>query len=341
MYAAYEGEEGLLDFLDLNTSEDITQMGNTRNDNKGGNHMVTTSNVIKLEGVYNDKFYWERVNRSLAWLGNNEQEQMDAQRRLSNATVGVAGCGGIGGACAMRLARLGVRHIKVADPDSFDWTNINRQYGASKNTVGKNKAEVVGHEVHQLSGDVTVEIFPEGITKENAEEFVNGCDLILDQMDFYLLGERYALHRAFREAQKPKFILSAWCIGWGTSLFKWTRDGMPIEEYFDIAEGTEMEGDVIKKLLLKFMPKQTHFPNIQEIHRWFVDIKTVPLFAGTPPVAEAVVIPRAVMALLDYEKAPYGNMLPAGPDCYVYDTSTLEGYMMKYEGGLHHEITNA
>lgn len=47
------------------------------------------------------EFYWERVNRSLGWLGNTEEEQKQTQQKLSNITVGLAGCGGIGGMLAV------------------------------------------------------------------------------------------------------------------------------------------------------------------------------------------------------------------------------------------------
>lgn len=295
---------------------------------------MSAPKIITLEGKYDDTIYWKRVDRSLMWLGNTEQEQRAAQQRISGATVGVAGCGGIGGAVAMRLARLGVRHIKVADPDTFDWTNINRQYGSSRATVGKNKAEVVGGLVYELAGDVTVEIYPEGITNHTAESFVDGCDLVLDQMDFYLIDDRYALHRAFRAATRPQFILSAWCIGWGTSLFKYTRDGMPIEEYFGLPGGTQITPDVIKHLLVKFMPEQPKFPSMDMVYEWFVANRTVPLFAGTPPVAEAAVVQRAALILADLEKEPYAAVLPPAPAYYVYDASTLEGHVMRPAPGL-------
>lgn len=41
-----------------------------------------------------------------------------------------------------RLARLGVLHLRIADPDTFEFSNINRQLGAGLGTVGKNKAEI-------------------------------------------------------------------------------------------------------------------------------------------------------------------------------------------------------
>lgn len=291
--------------------------------------------MVRLEGRETGK-YWTRVDRSLCWLGDTDDEQKQRQEVLAHATVGVAGCGGIGGALAVRLARLGVRHIKVADPDTFDWTNINRQMGATQDTVGQNKAEVVGHLAYDLAGDVTVDIFPQGITRETAPEFASGCDLILDQMDFYLLDERYALHDAFRTHSSAQNILSAWCIGWGTSVFKWERHGTTIQDYFGLAGDTPMTPDTIRFLMTRYIPETPPFPSLETIEYWFTTRRTVPLFAGSPPVAEGFAINRAVLLLLDMERPPFAVPLPSAPDCYVYDTTTLEGGVLRYDAGDGH-----
>lgn len=80
-------------------------------------------------GEYNSDLYWERVDRNLGWLGNSEKEQKERQEKLRDAVIGIAGTGGIGGAVALRLIRMGVRNLKLADPDQFDITNIQRQMG--------------------------------------------------------------------------------------------------------------------------------------------------------------------------------------------------------------------
>ena len=37
---------------------------------------------------------------------------------------------------------------------------------------------------YNLTKDVNIEVYPEGITPESAEEFMKDCDYVLDQMDF-------------------------------------------------------------------------------------------------------------------------------------------------------------
>lgn len=281
-----------------------------------------------ITGTYDDQVYWERVDRSQAWLGNTEDEQREAQERLRTATVAIAGCGGIGGALAVRLARLGVLNLRVADPDAFDWTNINRQLGATRHTVGQNKAKVVAEMANDLAGDVTVEYFTDGITVDNAEDFVRGADLVFDQMDFYLVKERYALHRAFRSVSNSPSILSAWCVGWGTSVYKYDRHGQTIEDFYGLPEDAEMTPEVIRELLLKFVPQQWHYPDIEVILDWLINKKKVPLFAGTPPLAEAHAAQRGVLELLDRGHPPYASELPASPYAYVYDGSLLNGVVV-------------
>lgn len=187
-----------------------------------------------LKGIYHETIYKERVSRSLPYLGRSESEQKESQHILSNTVVGIAGSGGIGGAMALRLARCGVRHIKIADPGDFDWSNVNRQLGASRDTIGQNKAEVVGHMVYDLAGDTTVDIFEEGITEDTADDFMDGCDLVLDKVDFSLIEEKYALHRAFRRSPRCRCLLACSVIGWDIHLYKFEKqacllkNGMPL-----------------------------------------------------------------------------------------------------------------
>ncbi|MGR6008640.1 ThiF family adenylyltransferase [Bacillus cereus] len=122
-----------------------------------------TERLMYKSEAYVNEMYWERVNRSLGWLGSTEEEQVQRQKKLRDAVIGIAGTGGIGGALAARLVRMGVRNLKLADPDSFDVTNMNRQMGADLDHLGKNKAEVVAEMTYNLTKDVNIEVYPEGL----------------------------------------------------------------------------------------------------------------------------------------------------------------------------------
>lgn len=63
----------------------------TNDSEKEGLQMTKhNQNRTKIIGDYKDDFYWERVNHSLGWLGDNEQEQRERQSLLKGMTVGVS-----------------------------------------------------------------------------------------------------------------------------------------------------------------------------------------------------------------------------------------------------------
>lgn len=294
--------------------------------------MIKKPRIIKLDGIYEERTYRERVARNECFLGVTQQQQAENQEKLSNAVVGVAGVGGIGGAVAVGLARLGVRHIKVADPDSFEISNINRQTGASRQTVGKNKAIVVGELVHELAGDVTVEIYPEGIQKHTAESFVEGCDLILDQMDFYSIGERYALHRAFRKSPRAKCMLASSVVGWGANIYKFTRDGLTLEDFYGVSEDVTMTPDLVDKLVKLQASYQPRFPSLNDIYSWMGQKGNVPILSIAPPASHYLILCRSALEICDLEQEPYATPLPPMPKYYWFDASTFETGIFEFNG---------
>src|ERR1051326_8468421 len=209
-------------------------------------------------GSYDDKFYWERVDRNLGWLGDSPEEQRARQEKLRDSVIGIVGTGGIGGAVALRLVRMGVRTLKLADPDHFELSNVQRQAGADVKNLGRNKAEVVAELAYGLTGDVNIDVYPEGITSESAEEFMDGCDYVMDQMEFYQVKNRYELHRAFRKSDRCKFMFKVPTVGHTVIVYKYTKDSMTIEEVYGIPEDAELTDDVVRQLVeraISVMPR--------------------------------------------------------------------------------------
>lgn len=268
----------------------------------------------------NEEMYWERVNRSLGWLGNTEAEQRERQEKLKNAVIGIAGTGGIGGQLAQRLVRLGVRNLKLADPDTFDISNMNRQMGADLEHIGKNKAEVVAEMTYALNHDVNIAVYPEGITPETAQDFVEDCDYVLDQMDFYEVANRYALHRAFRKSDKAKFIFKVPTVAHGTYIFKYTKDSMTIEDVYGIKEDSPLSPEVIHRLMERIIPKMPNYPSEETLDHWFIDLERMPIFAACPPIAEGVLAERLAQAITEVDQLPGAAKITVQPGYVYFDT---------------------
>jgi molybdopterin-synthase adenylyltransferase len=130
-----------------------------------------------MSGKYDEKIYWEMVDRQKEIL--NKKEQL----KLLNSVITVIGCGGIGGAVIEMLARMGVSNIKIVDKDNFDVSNINRQLMSSMDSVGRAKTEVTKEVICSINPFVEVETFNTELNKENVDEIVEGSSVVVDALD--------------------------------------------------------------------------------------------------------------------------------------------------------------
>lgn len=105
------------------------------------------------------------------------------RRRLASATICGAGCGGVGGWTYDLLARLGCGRIRVADPEVYDASNGNRQMCCASDTVGRNKAEATAEWIRRVNPGVAVEVFPDGVTAQNLDRFMDGASIVIDGID--------------------------------------------------------------------------------------------------------------------------------------------------------------
>ncbi len=77
--------------------------------------------------------YADAFSRNIGWLTRSEQAS------LVNKSVAIAGMGGVGGNHLLTLARLGVGRFHIADFDTFEIHNFNRQVGATVSHLGRSK----------------------------------------------------------------------------------------------------------------------------------------------------------------------------------------------------------
>ena len=75
----------------------------------------------------------------------------DGLRRLRQASVCVAGLGGVGSWAAEALARSGVGRITLVDLDDVCVSNVNRQLPALDGAIGRPKAEVMAERIQAIN----------------------------------------------------------------------------------------------------------------------------------------------------------------------------------------------
>lgn len=173
-----------------------------------------------------DQLYREAFSRNLGLLTEAEQQ------RLRRACVAIAGMGGVGGNFVTVLARLGIGRLRIADGDTFELANINRQTGATMATIGRRKVEVMAEMAKAINPSCDVRAWNEPITDANCDAFLDGTQLALDGLDFFAMDARVLLFRKARE-HGVHAITSA-PVGFGATLHLFDPHGMSFERFFDL-----------------------------------------------------------------------------------------------------------
>ena len=162
------------------------------------------------------------------------------QDKLRKCSIGVAGLGGVGGLLAERLIRLGVGQLKISDPGVFEKSNLNRQIYSSLPNLGRNKAEVIYSHIKDINPEASISWSPEGVrTESEAESFIDGCDIIIDERHIGLFKEAILLQRAAR--RKGIYYMFSVAYGFGALIAIFDPLGMTLEEYDGIPLDVDIE----------------------------------------------------------------------------------------------------
>ncbi len=118
----------------------------------------------------------------------------DGQQKLHDASVCIAGVGGLGSVAATQLAAMGVGHLRLVDYDVVDLSNLHRQHLYDVNAIGYPKVEIAAGRLRDLNPHVDIEPLPLAIGAHNATEIVTGMDVVVDGLDRMM--PRYAINSA-------------------------------------------------------------------------------------------------------------------------------------------------
>ena len=238
------------------------------------------------------------------------------QERLRNSTIGIAGTGGVGGQFAYNMARLGVGRIKLSDPETFDYSNVNRQFGATTNTIGAKKADVVADECKKINPNLEIMI-SYGITVDNVEDFIRGCNFVSDSIEIFSLWERLALHKIAREYDLPVSFAPA--LGFGSALFVFDPRGMTFEEFFEVpSDPDKLRGWMYPSHKIKPGEQNYMVPNTwKKVRDRLMD----------PPTTIIGIQGSAILSAM----AAIKNILGKGKQVYVPEVIHVDHMDMTYE----------
>jgi molybdopterin/thiamine biosynthesis adenylyltransferase len=105
------------------------------------------------------------------------------QQKLKAARVAVIGAGGLGSPVIAYLAAAGVGTIGVVDYDQVSISNLQRQIVHRTEDVGVGKAANAGRFVAAMNPYVSVVAHEARLTAGNAQEILQGYELVIDGTD--------------------------------------------------------------------------------------------------------------------------------------------------------------
>ena len=125
---------------------------------------------------------------------------IEGQEKLLASHALIIGAGGLGSPAAIYLASAGVGTLSIADGDTVDLSNLQRQILHTESRIGHPKTQSAAESLHTVNPECKVIPLPrlEGNALIDA---VAEADVVLDCSDNF--ATRYALNRACLKTQTP------------------------------------------------------------------------------------------------------------------------------------------
>ena len=126
---------------------------------------------------------------------------IEGQEKLCSAKILVIGAGGLGCPVLQYLTAAGVGTIGIADGDTINISNLQRQVLYTESEIGRKKAEVAAGKLKELNPQVNFQLYPVFIDSGNAPGILKDFDVIVDGSDNF--ATRYLVNDACILLNKP------------------------------------------------------------------------------------------------------------------------------------------
>lgn len=102
--------------------------------------------------------------------------------KVKEATVGIAGLGGLGSNIAISLARLGIGKLILVDYDVVEPSNLNRQQYFIRH-IGMSKTEALKEIIQEINPYVDIETIDIYLDKENIMDCFKDAQIVVEAFD--------------------------------------------------------------------------------------------------------------------------------------------------------------
>ncbi|HEY8271245.1 MAG TPA: ThiF family adenylyltransferase [Pseudobdellovibrionaceae bacterium] len=261
--------------------------------------------------------YLERTKRNHFWTCG-----IEGQLKLKKIKVGIAGLGGMGSNIAEILVRLGVGHLRIGDPDIIEISNLNRQVIANLSTIGMSKLDASIKELINIDPTLTIDAYPEGISAANAESFVEGLDIVINEIDVLHMDVQIHLLNAAKKKNIP--VYTTLVVGVGIHLYKYDPESTFTAHDFlgGILKNSSL--DTLLETLGQPLPSYLQGQNLEDFKEEVTTKGGIPIFGASTYLGQSMLVIRALADQGYLRTTKNLPPTPALPEFLILDPLTLE-----------------
>ena len=125
---------------------------------------------------------------------------IEGQEVLLGSTMLLIGMGGLGAPTALYLAAAGVGHLIIADFDTVELSNLQRQVIHHTNDIGKLKVDSAKQKMQAINPTIKITSVSD-LDENNLPKWLELCDIVLDGTDNF--DTRFKINQACVVSKKP------------------------------------------------------------------------------------------------------------------------------------------
>ncbi len=205
--------------------------------------------------------YQRAFTRNLGWVS------LDEQNIIKEKKIAIAGMGGVGGIHLINFVRMGYEKFHIADPDTFELANFNRQFGATMDSIDQNKADVMVKLAKSINPNVQIVVFHEGVNSHNVKEFLKDVDAYVDGLDIFEIEIREKVFGYCHRFNIAAFTYGP--VGMGVAGTAFLPHKMSFEDYFGMSKASFNEK--IYRFVVGISPAFLHMKAIKDVS--YFDLK--------------------------------------------------------------------
>jgi len=228
---------------------------------------------------------------------------------LKSKRLAIAGLGGVGGIHLITLVRMGFTKFNLADFDTFDMANFNRQTGSGMDTIGEKKLDCLINLALKINPDLEINAFSSGVNENNMESFLENVDLYVDGLDIFVQDIRKTVYETCYDQKIP--VITAGPFGLGAAFICFLPGKTRFSDYFDWNEKDPLTLKVLK-FAMGLAPKAAHIKHIVDMNAVDLDNKKVPSSCASCHACSAFIGAEALKILLQrgtIKPAPWTRQL--------------------------------